>query len=622
MPVKKKIPSQEIPQKKNEEQTEGPSKVNGERLNDDAYAAGQEILAGLKETKAGVHQTSLAMEDLRKAADLARQESAKSLDHAMGLKEEAETARDLTEKAISKLTETGTLIEGASKEISKMIDGIMSASKANKKVSDHIELLKADTIVISELVSQVTDIADQINLLALNAAIEASKAGEHGKGFAVVAEEIRKLASRTDDNAEKIEKTISEVRSKVDSVVQDASYNAEKLAENVGTAETSNIQLSHVGSQLADLIKDSDDIQSLTTDQLTVVKEFERGAKAVLEGSDELSTALAEIVSACQQQYATIDSMNQTCNEMFQVNKSSSDRKALSFEIGSAAQELSATSQEAATTSQQISHTVDRISEISNTQATIARKNLGYIDLNIPKAKLLSDKCKNGSDKIISSQKTIAEMSESVSDMIKRIEKTVTDNSHTQKLVESLNDEVKKIEKVVGTIDNITILTNLLAVNGGIEAARAGEYGEGFVVVSEDCRTLAEDSQMITEKVRDQLELIQERMNLVIEEISFAGKSAGRESFRAKSTADKLVAMNQGIEEVSLAMLSISSKSEVFIESLDRLRKSVNEISQAANEAGSATQEAKASAVQQASSLQQVSYGISSFVGESQGKAA
>ena len=143
MPVKKKIPSQEIPQKKDEKQTEAPSKVKRDWLDEDTYSAGQEILAGLKETKAGVHQTSLAMEDLRKAAEPARQESSKSLDLASDLKEEAETARDLTDQTISKLSDTGVLIEKGSGEISKMIDGIVSASKANKKVSDHIELFKA-----------------------------------------------------------------------------------------------------------------------------------------------------------------------------------------------------------------------------------------------------------------------------------------------------------------------------------------------------------------------------------------------------------------------------------------------------------------------------------------------
>lgn len=74
-----------------------------------------------------------------------------------------------------------------------------------------IEELKEKSNNIFYIISTIQDISSQTNLLALNASIEAARAGEAGKGFAVVAEEIRKLATSSDESSNKIKETVEHI---------------------------------------------------------------------------------------------------------------------------------------------------------------------------------------------------------------------------------------------------------------------------------------------------------------------------------------------------------------------------------------------------------------------------
>ncbi|MFB1082597.1 methyl-accepting chemotaxis protein [Jeotgalibacillus sp. JSM ZJ347] len=107
-----------------------------------------------------------------------------------------------------------------SRELLEHIEGIMHASEGN---ADTLELLNGKTNEINGVVKTIREIASQTNLLALNATIEAARAGEHGRGFDVVAKEVRKLSVR-------VEKSISEVQSTVDSITKEV----EKITTGTG----------------------------------------------------------------------------------------------------------------------------------------------------------------------------------------------------------------------------------------------------------------------------------------------------------------------------------------------------------------------------------------------------
>lgn len=107
----------------------------------------------------------------------------------------------------SKANQTAQRIDG----LSSMLDG----------TAEQIGALEQAATNISSILETIQSIADQTNLLALNAAIEAARAGEAGRGFSVVADEVRLLASRTQESTAEINNMIDTLQQQTQTVVVD-----------------------------------------------------------------------------------------------------------------------------------------------------------------------------------------------------------------------------------------------------------------------------------------------------------------------------------------------------------------------------------------------------------------
>lgn len=129
-----------------------------------------------------------------------------------------------------KLTDLNGLTNTGTEEMNALVNEVME-----------IERMSAD---IQKIASTIESIAFQTNILALNASVEAARAGDSGSGFAVVAEEVRELAAKSSNEAQKtselIERCISHIVKSKECAIQTAelSSQAEKLQKMVGRFRT------------------------------------------------------------------------------------------------------------------------------------------------------------------------------------------------------------------------------------------------------------------------------------------------------------------------------------------------------------------------------------------------
>lgn len=176
----------------------------------------------LTETAQGIEQQ---MTETDLLASAATEMSATAHEVASNTSQTSEAALQATDHANS----GKTIVKDMSCAISHLVDEVRDASDAS-------EQLKTETESIGDIVTMISDIADQTNLLALNAAIEAARAGEQGRGFAVVADEVRTLAQRTQQSTTEIRGKISSIQTHVESTVHSMENSRSKAEEGIKQA--------------------------------------------------------------------------------------------------------------------------------------------------------------------------------------------------------------------------------------------------------------------------------------------------------------------------------------------------------------------------------------------------
>ena len=240
----------------------------------------------LQELQSNIEQVATAIEEMSVSIKEVAQNSSM-------VANSAQLAQSSSVEANNKLNQTVSDLKALDQEISQ--------------ASDVIQELENDSHQIGSVLEVIRGIAEQTNLLALNAAIEAARAGEQGRGFAVVADEVRTLASKTQDSTQNIENMINKLQCASNKAVQVMS-GSRKVCEHtitnandmVTVIESVNQEINNI-SEMTEVIATSVEEQSSVSQEISYsITDINDAARKNMGNAQQVSKASQDVKSIAE----------------------------------------------------------------------------------------------------------------------------------------------------------------------------------------------------------------------------------------------------------------------------------------------------------------------------------
>lgn len=301
---------------------------------------------------------------------------------------------------------------------------------------------------------------------------------------------------------------------------------------------------------------------------------------------------------------------NKMTNDLKNTIQQTSDS---AMELAAQSEQLSAGSQESLAASQMVASVAEESMKSSEEQVNIVNDAVTSMNEMASGIQQITD----SNEEMITSSEAMMNLVENGSEVVSYVSAQMTDIHQTieeaSEQIQVMANHSEEIQKATALITDISEQTNLLALNAAIEAARAGEYGNGFAVVAEEVRNLAEQSRRSTEEIALMVETIQKGAFDAVHSISLGdtkvneGLSASERSLAIfNEIEDAVNHTGQSIENVSAAIEEIQAMSDEVANGA-QLVKDLTEASMGnAQETSAATEEQLATAEQISSSNQQL----------------
>ena len=210
------------------------------------------------------------------------------------VQEVSDSISDTSSSATDTLNET----EKGKKIVASAVQSIRVLAQEIEQTSGIVNDLEEGSQEISTVLDVIKGIAEQTNLLALNAAIEAARAGEQGRGFAVVADEVRTLASRTQDSTAEINLIIEKLQLNSNKAATSMLKSKDRATESVNEALLADNALDSITSSVQVINDKSAHIANASQQQAIATNEINQNIIRISEMAERTSAGAEKTLTA------------------------------------------------------------------------------------------------------------------------------------------------------------------------------------------------------------------------------------------------------------------------------------------------------------------------------------